>query len=368
MMRMTRLTSFRSSAHWLLILCLTQVLLSGCTRQDADGRHVVVYVSADDALAREVIAAFESKTGLDVRMVGDTEAKKTTGLVERLRNERDRPQADIFWSSEIFLTIQLADEGILAPYTSTALADWPDTFRDEQGRWYGFAGRARVIAYAPERVDEADLPVTWQDICKPQYAGRIVMADPRFGTTGGHLGAMHAYWSDAFDAGAYGAFIDGLAANETRMLPSGNAGVVRAIVTGEADLGFTDTDDVWAARRNGADIRLLYPRHHPDASLTGGGTLVIPNTVARVAGGPNPDAAGQFIEFMLSEDTERMLAESVSRNIPLGPGRSDAFETLHVPDPLAVDFRAAALARQDAVEFAMRRLHDDNPATADHVQ
>ena len=74
------------------------------------------------------------------------------------------------------------------------------------------------------------------------------MADPRFGTTGGHLAAMKAYWTSIMGAAYYTAFLEGLAANNVRLLPSGNAGVVRAVADGEADLGLTDTDDVWAAQ------------------------------------------------------------------------------------------------------------------------
>ncbi|MHC5009094.1 MAG: hypothetical protein ACYTGF_17245 [Planctomycetota bacterium] len=60
---------------------------------------VVLYVSADDHIARQVVGAFERETGIRVATVGDTEQTKTTGLANRLRAERDNPQADVFWSS-----------------------------------------------------------------------------------------------------------------------------------------------------------------------------------------------------------------------------------------------------------------------------
>ena len=54
--------------------------------------------------------------------------------------------------------------------------------------------------------------------------------------------------------------------------------------------------------------------------------MLIPNTVARVGGGPHPETAARLIEFLLSARAEQMIAESVSRNIPLGPERAP-------PDP-----------------------------------
>lgn len=330
--------------------CLT--FLSGCGER---GEEVVVYISADEYVAREVVRAFEQESGIRVRFVGDTEAQKTTGLVERLRAERGNPQADAFWSSEIFLTIALADEGILAPYESPVAIEWPGTFRDRNSYWYGLAARGRVIVYAPDRVPEAHRPRTWQDLTDERFRGRIVMADPRFGTTGGHFAAKKVFWGEE----AYNEFLDGLAANETRLLASGNAGVVRAVADGEADVGMTDTDDVWAAQAQGLNVELIYPDHaERDERSTGIGTLLIPNTVAIVAGGPNPGNAAAFVDFMLAGQAERILAETVSGNTPVRPGLAAEYPSSDIPDPLAVDFHEVAAAFEDAVTRAMRILRD----------
>jgi iron(III) transport system substrate-binding protein len=329
--------------------------LGGC----GDDRPVVVlYTAADEYVAREIIHAFEQEHDIRIKYVGDTEVKKTTGLVERLRAEKNNPQADVFWSSEIFMTIELADEGILEPYESEQTRDWPRDFRDEENRWYGFAARGRVIVYAPDRVTGEDIPETWADLTRDRFKGRVVMADPRFGTTGGHLAAKKAFWEREYGHGIYEAYLLGLAENETRMLTSGNAGVVRAVAAGEADVGMTDTDDVWAAQARGLNVELVYPRHSREDGLRGAGTLLIPNTVARVKGGPNPETAAKLIDFLLSERSERILAESVSGNIPLRPGLNEEYQHLHVPDPLRVDFRRAAALRTQAVEQAMRMLRD----------
>ncbi len=334
------------------LLLLALACVTGCTGETPE---VVLYVSADAHVARTIVDRFEQRTGIRVLIVGDTEAKKTTGLVERLRAERDRPQADVFWSSEIFMTIGLADDGVLAPYAAEALADWPARWRAPDRRWYAMAARARVIVYAPDRVAPEDVPKTWTDLTRRALGGRIVMADPRFGTTGGHLGAMKSYWDRVAMPGYYEAFLIGLRDNAVRLLPSGNAGVVRAVADGEADLGLTDTDDVWAAQTQGLNVALVYPAHsHEDE--TGNGTLLIPNTVSLVAGAPNAEAAGRLVEFLLSEEAERTLAESVSHNLPLRPGLASAYAAYAVDDPLDVDYRRAAAARGDAVAQAMRML------------
>ena len=71
--------------------------------------------------------------------------------------------------------------------------------------------------------------------------------------------------------GYYDAFLMGLAANEVRLLPSGNAGVVAAVATGEADLGLTDTakqtglhvhDSCYEARPHSRGAVCLYCGQH----------------------------------------------------------------------------------------------------------
>jgi len=335
-----------------LLALATLALFTGC---GSDSPHVVLYVSADDHVARPIVKAFEQQSGIRVDMVGDTEQKKTIGLVRRLLAEKDNPQADVFWSSEVFNTIRLADEGVLAEHDSAIAGDRPSAFRDPLRRWYGFAARARVIVYAPDRVAAADVPRTWMGLTNPRFRGRIVMADPRFGTTGGHLGAMKVYWTRLAGVSYYEAFLIGLADNEVRLLPGGNAGVVRAVADGEADLGLTDTDDVWAALAAGHRVRLTYPRHAIDG-VSDGGTLLIPNTVALVAGGPNPAQASALVDFLLGEQVERMLAGSVSHNVPVRAAVAADYSEYAVPDPLKVSLPRVAVVMPGAIDAAMRLL------------
>jgi iron(III) transport system substrate-binding protein len=195
------------------------------------------------------------------------------------------------------------------------------------------------------------------DLTAGRFRGRIVMADPRFGTTGGHLAAMKTWWDHHVMPMYYEAFLEGLAANDVKLLPGGNAAVVRALAEGQADLGLTDTDDVWAAQARGLDVALVYPRHDVgEAPAPGTGTLLVPNTVGLVAGGHDPEGGARLVEFLLSPEVERMLARSPAKNLPLRPELASEFADLAVPDPLNVDYAAAAAVMDEAIETAMEIL------------
>ncbi len=323
--------------------------------------QVTIYVSADDYVARPLLAQFEEESGLEVVARYDTEATKTTGLVNRIRDEASRPRADVLWSSEPFMMAQLAEEGLLMAPPADRLTDWPEAWRDPERRWHAFSGRARVIVYAPDRVPADRVPRTWMDLTRPWWKDRIVMADPRFGTTRGHLGAMKRTWDREVMPGYYEAFLEGLAENGIRLLPGGNAAVVEAVASGEADVGLTDTDDVWVMQDRGFAVELVYPRHAPDEA-PGGGTLVVPNTAAIVRGGPNPDGAVRLLEFLLSKEAEVALMRTASRNAPLvhleALEGDDAVQAaaLEVPDPLRLDYGRASKSMDEAVAIAMRIL------------
>src|SRR4051812_17580320 len=105
----------RSSAA--LFFRFALLLICGC---DRSGREVVLYTSVDEPIASPIVREFEKQTGIHVRLVTDSEASKSVGLAEKVRAERDNPQADVFWSNEPFHTINLAEEGVLAAYDSPA--------------------------------------------------------------------------------------------------------------------------------------------------------------------------------------------------------------------------------------------------------
>lgn len=318
-----------------------------------EARTVVVYVSVDDVIARPILDAFEGETGIDVEMRGDTEATKNTGLVQRIRAEKDRPRADVFWSSEVFLTIKLAEEGLLRPFEHEVVADWPERLRDENRLWHAFAQRARVIAYNTERVAPDQAPRTLVDLTRPRWKDRVVVARPQFGTTRGHMAAIHAIWPEP----AMKDWLERMRANGVRVV-DGNATVVRMIAGGEADIGLTDTDDVWAAQREGWPVAMTYADHggvDPDEPFRGR-TLTIPNTVSLINAGPNVEEGEALAAFLLSERVERMLAESDSHNIPIRPDLASEFPQYAVPEPLEVSYGTIADHMDRAMELCDEAL------------
>ena len=332
------------------ICCVIAVLFStflfSCRRSGGEEqKEVVLYCSADQSLAEPIVAEFEKLSGVKVLARYDTEATKTAGLVQRIRAESGRGGCDVFWSSEIFHTIRLGREGLLLPYMSEETEDWPDFLTCEDCRWYGFGMRARVIAYNTDKVSGEEAPKSLEDMLDGKWKGRLLMARPEFGTTSGDV----ASWFVHYGQQRAEEILKGLKDNDVRLV-DGNSTAVRMIASGQGDVCFTDTDDVYAAQRNGWPIAMNYLDQGAD------GPLVIPNTAAVVKGGPNPETAKVLMEFLLSERLEELLVQSDSHNSPVHEGLKEKYAEYSIDKPLDVDHEAIADALADAIKRAREIL------------
>jgi len=313
-------------SRWAVLLL---TFVSAC---DSGRESVVVYTSVDDIFARPILAAFERETGIDVLEVFDVEAQKTTGLFQRLLAEKERPRADVFWNSEFARTLQLEWAGVLAPFRANAADGIPAAYLSSEGFWSGFGLRARVIIYHRDLVSAADRPTSIQDLASPRFRGKAGIAQPLFGTTATHAGAL---WERLGETGAQGYF-RALVANDVHVL-AGNSTVRDRVVSGELEIGLTDTDDAHVALRKGVPIGIVFPDQTPGfPGLTEPlGTFVIPNTVSLVRGGPHPENGKRFIEFLVSAQTEQALAAGDSAQIPVRAG-IERPPNLAVPSELVI--------------------------------
>lgn len=276
-------------------------ITTACSENTSTTLQVAVYTSVDQNYAEPVFKAFEKRTGITVKAVYDVEAAKTTGLVKRLIAESAHPQADVFWSGEPLQTINLEAYSVLASYRPTSLR--PGHKQDSKAHWTMFGGRARVFIINTSRLTPPYWPKSIFDLGTDKWpAERTAVAYPLFGTSATHAAAL--YFTLGQDRARR--FYDRLLKKKVRIV-DGNAVVRDLVVAGTADSGLTDTDDACGAiRRGNASIAVVFP----DQGAADIGTLVIPNTVALIAGGPNSKSGKVFIDYLLSKSVADKLAEA----------------------------------------------------------
>jgi len=330
--------SVAAASQWAVAVGAVTALVAGagCGRsasEQAAPRSVTVYVSTDRVFSEPVLREYERRSGVRVNVAYDTEETKSTGLANRLLAEKARPQADVFWSNEPVRTLVLKSRGVLAPYRSPSAEGIPAALIDPEGYWTGFSARMRVIAYNTKLVKPEEAPRSVLDFADSKWKGQVAMADPRFGSTSFHVAALYAALGDqkADD------FFRRLKANQVRIV-DGNSVVRDLVVRGEVKVGLTDTDDVNVAIEDAQSVAMVLP----DAD--GMGVPVMPNMVSLIANGPHPDEARRVIDYLLSADVERMLAQSEAVQIPLhsgvpGPKNIPPIDTFK---PMTLDYTRVA--------------------------
>jgi len=285
----------------ILSICIFLLFLSGCSGDTNIGedREVVVYTSVDQHIAEEILNDFEDETGIKVLPVYDIEASKTTGLANRLISEKDNPQGDVFWSSEIIMTLKLKEEGVFQPYVSGQASDIPESYKDKDGYWTGFGGRARVMIVNKDIFNNGEYPSSVYDLTDEKYKDyKKAVAYPMFGTTLTHLFVMSQNWGTD-EAVQY--FLD--AQENNTLIVDGNSVVRDLVASGEIAFGITDTDDAFAAVKDGKPVEVIY------LDQDSIGTLVIPNTVGLINGCSNSEEGKIFMDYILKKDTEDKLIE-----------------------------------------------------------
>ncbi len=289
-----------------LFLALGALLLGSCSPTSSARNEVVVYVSVDDVYSRPIAERFAKRTGIEVKLLPDSEETKSTGLINRLIAEAPRPRADVFWSGDPMRASILKERGLAEPYRSPQAIGLPPEFSDKDGYFTGFAARLRVIVYNRNLVKEDALPESVFDLLQPRFSSKACIANPLFGTTSMQAAALFQQLGEAKAKD----FFEQLSKNGVAMLSS-NGEVRRRVAAGDFQIGLTDSDDVSVAIKDGQPVGFVIP------DQKGQGTVIIPCAAVLIKGGPNPDNAKKFIDFVVSDEVERVLAESDAAHIPL---------------------------------------------------
>ena len=323
-------------------LSVLLVMITGCWSQPSS--QVVVYTALDREFSEPIFQQFEQLSGITVRAKYDTESNKTVGLTNSLIAERNRTRCDLFWNNEIINTLRLERSGLLDSYTPSMANDFPDSFKSARGRWYGFAARARVLIVNTDLVNEKNFPTSIHDLADPRWKGRVGIAKPLFGTTATHAACLFAYWGKLKAENYFKKVLN------NAVVYSGNKQVAIAVRTGQLHFGLTDTDDAIIEIEKGYPVKIVYP----DQGEDGFGTLFLPNTLALMKQGPNPENARRLIDYLLTIDVETRLAQGPSAQIPLNQQFNGAtrLSTPREIRVMPVDFNQAV----ESWRLAMRSL------------
>lgn len=243
-----------------------------------------------------VVQEFEQKTGIKVEIV----AAGTGELLKRVESEKDNPLGDVLWGGGAE-SLQAYSE-YFTPYQSPELENVDPKYYDSEYRWIGESPLPMVIMYNTNLVPESQAITSWKDVLKPEFTGKIAMADPaKSGSAYTILATMlTAYKSenDGWD------FIRDFYNNLDEKILSSSSAVYKGVADGEYSVGLTLEKEAIKYVNSGAPVKIVYPEE---------GTSAVPDGVAIIKNAKNMDNAQKFIDFVLSKETQSLMSQQLSR-------------------------------------------------------
>ena len=292
--------------------------------------EVNIYSHRQPELIQPLLDAFTAKTGIPVNI-----AFVDKGMVEKLKAEGARSPADLILTVDVARLGEVKDAGITQPVEDAALdAAIPAEMRDADHHWYGLTTRARIIYASKDRVADGEV-TTYEDLADPKWKGRICT---RPFTNDYNVALVAAHLAHHGEADTV-KWLEGIKANLAKKPDGSDRAQVKSIWAKECDISLGNTyymgkmledpeQKDWAE-----SVRIVFP------TFEGGGTHVNVSGVAMTQSAPNKDAALKLMEFLASDEAQKIYAETnYEFPIKAGVARSELVQSWgeFTPDTLAL--------------------------------
>ena len=283
------MTSTRHTAAWALAALIGVLLLVAAPRTASAQQEVVVLCNYEVDWCEAMKATYEKTTGLKAVFIRRTDGES----LAQIRAEKGNPRADVYHAAESASAKALAAEGLLEAYKSPMVADlhpWAQKIA-EDNKYFQTPIYTGVLGYgyntellAKNKMPE---PKCWKDLINPAYKNEIQMANP--GTSGTAFNMVATILQLMGEDQGF-KFLAEMNKNVNQYTRSGTAGI-RAAAKGETTIGIAFQHDSVAQTVQGYPIKTVSP-------CEGTGYEIISSAI--VKGGPNPEGARKWMDFVLS--------------------------------------------------------------------
>jgi len=246
-------------------------------------------------IVRPMVEAFEAKyPGIKVQYSRATSSD--TALKIRNEARARRVQADIFdGSNTVFL---LEDANLVAEYRPQAAASWPAELRDSKGHWTALNLFYWTSAYNTNVVKTEEAPKTYQDLLDPKWKGKIAWTYDL--TPGGPPGFVHNILA-TFGQEKGIDYLKKFAAQEPVTIPAAQRVVLDKVISGEYPLAVMILNyHATISGAQGAPVKWI--KMEP--------LLESMSLISIVKDAPHPNAARLFVEFALSDQGQKVMADN----------------------------------------------------------
>jgi len=300
-----------------LILLATLATIAYPPAHSGAAEEVNVYSHRHYETDKILFKKFTTQTGIKVNVV----KAKAAELIQRLITEGKNSPADVLITVDAGGLHQAKKARVLQPATSETLEKRvPAALRDRDGYWYGLTVRARVIAYAKDRVKPADLS-TYEDLAKPVWKNRILARSSGNIYNQSLLASIIASGGEE-EALAWAKDVRG---NMARPPRGNDRDQMRAVAGGLADIAIVNTYYLGrlqsSSDKKDRDVFEKIAAFFPNQDEAGRGTHINVSGAGVTAAAKNKANAIKLIEFLASDEAQKDYA-AANYEYPLDPSNN----------------------------------------------
>lgn len=260
---------------------------------------LVIYSTHPEELLDAVAAAFEEKTGVKVESIN-----LKGELADRVRSEKENPQADIMYGGDSATHTLLNEEGLFVPTVPTWAEELDPSFKDAEGAWYGTIKTPVMLFYNSELMTAEEAPKDWADLTKEEYKDKIVVRDSLSSSMRSTICSLIDYNTANQGEDAAWEYLKALDGNIKNYYNSGSM-MYAALGKGEAAVSWAVLSDIITNQtKNEMPFEII------DAES---GSVVLTDCIAAIKNAPHPNAAAAFVEFAGSKEVQAMIANQFNR-------------------------------------------------------
>ncbi len=280
-----------------VVLALFATVLAGCSSnsdQASDVTELTVYSGRSEEYIAPFFAEYEKQSGIKLNIrYGDS-----AELAAQILEEGSNSPADLFLSQDAGSLGAVSEAGLFIELGNDVAADIPAEFVAANRTWVGVTGRARVLAYSPERV--STLPKSFADLTNPAYKNKVGIA-PTNSSFQAFVTALIENKGEEFTK----KWLTEIKANGAKIYAK-NSLIVEAIDKGEIDLGLVNHYYIWETSES-----LGRPVKADVSYFTAGdfGNLINVSGVGIFASSKKQAAAAELINYLTSVATQQKFVK-----------------------------------------------------------
>lgn len=292
---------------WIILsLCLC---LTGCQQQveveewqplqeeQTEKETLIIYSPHSSDFIWPIIQAFELENEINVEVI----SAGTGDLLDRIEEEKDKPQADLIWGGTV--TLLDSNKDLFQAYYSQNESSIIEEYRNKTGEVTSFTLVPSVLIVNTELCKDINVE-GYEDLLDEKLKGKIAHCNPEKSSSAYEqvINILNAMGNGNPEDGW--PYMEKLMKNLDGQLFTSSSDVYNSVVEGKNSVGLTYEEGAVKNMLEGAPVKVVYMKE---------GVICRADGAAIIKDAPHLASAKKFIDFITSKEAQEIAAEKLNR-------------------------------------------------------